>query len=205
MVLRFKMLLISGLSVFFLACGNSNDAEAQKELDQLIQDLIQEPDECKKDNVEGWDEFVNIPYKGNELKLEDYLGNFTGGEYASDSSAFVYYFKRVQRAPISVWVNALTGDVETVFVEILGYEDYFEEDVENLQKEFDLDDCEVKYFGMQASDLIAIFGKADKDEQSDDGVRSLTYNSEDYKIVLNFKCYDSQGGKCSAISLNWFY
>jgi hypothetical protein len=202
---RLNAVTIMLLAVVFVACGNSNETEAQEQLDELLEELVEDTDGCKKNKVDGWDEFMNIPYKGNELDLEKYLGKFTGGEYATDSSAFIYYFKRVQRAPVSVWVNAKTGDVETVFVEILGYEEYFDGDVADLQKEFGVDDCDVKYFGMQPSELIAVFGKADKDEKQDDGVRSLSYNSSDYKIALNFKFYESQGGVCSSISLNWFY
>lgn len=193
------------LTMMVVACGNANETEAEEKIDDLLQELVEEVDGCKKDKVAGWDEFLNIPYKGNELDLEKYLGKFTGGEYATDSTAFIYYFKRVQRAPVSVWVNAKTGDVETVFVEILGYEDYFDGDVADLKSEFGLDDCDVKYFGMEPKELIGIFGKADKDESTDEGVRSLSYNSEDFKIALNFKCYESQGGVCSSISLNWFY
>lgn len=197
-------------AVAVISCGGGDsDAEDLSDLvdettDELMNDGLNDGD-CSKSSVEDWDNFIGITYETNELDLEDIIGKFTGGEYTADSSAFIYYFKRVDRAPVTVWVNGKTGAVETIFVEILGYEEYFEGDVKDLKKEFKLEDCDTRWFGMHPDDLIKEMGKPDKDEEKSEGVRSIFYDSKDYDISVNFKFYESQGGMCSSISVNWFY
>ncbi|MCB9225449.1 MAG: hypothetical protein H6582_14815 [Crocinitomicaceae bacterium] len=199
----------------FISCAGSSEEEGNNHdstedtNDETSDDDIKFTGDCGKKSVADWDNFIGIKYKTNELDLEKIIGNFTGGEYTADSSAFIYYFKRVDRAPVTVWVNGKTGDVETIFMEILGYEEYFEGDVDAAVEEFNIQDCDSKWFGMTPQEVIDAMGKPAKDEMKEDkegqGVRSISYDSEDYKISVNFKFYDSQGGICSSISLNWFY
>jgi hypothetical protein len=205
------------LMIAFVSCGGSSSEEEDlkdlmEELNDEMEDLGEELESigsCEKESVEDWDNFIGIQYKTNELDLEKIIGDFTGGEYTADSSAFIYYFKRVERAPVTVWVNGKTGNVETIFMEILGYEDYFEGDVEAAAEEFNMKECDTKWFGMSPQEVIDAMGKPAKDEMKEDkegqGVRSISYDSEDFTISVNFKFYDSQGGMCSSISLNWFY
>lgn len=204
------------LMAAFVSCGGSSEEEDLKDLmDELNDELDELNDEigaigdCGKESVADWDNFLGIKYKTNELDLEKIIGDFTGGEYTADSSAFIYYFKRVERAPVTVWVNGKTGDVETIFMEILGYAEYFDGDVKDAADEFNMKECDSQWFGMTPTEVIDIMGKPSKDEMKEDkegsGVRSISYDSEDFKISVNFKFYDSQGGICSSISLNWFY
>jgi hypothetical protein len=202
------------LVVAFVSCGGSNDDA--EDLKDLMEDISENLDDelgdigsCDKESVEDWDNFLGIQYKTNELDLEKIIGDFTGGEYTADSSAFIYYFKRVERAPVTVWVNGKTGDVETIFMEILGYEQYFDSDVEEAVEEFNMGECDSRWFGMSPEEVIDAMGKPSKDEDKEakDGtaVRSISYDSKDFDISVNFKFYESQGNICSSISLNWFY
>ncbi|MEX1003424.1 MAG: hypothetical protein WDZ35_15000 [Crocinitomicaceae bacterium] len=164
-------------------------------------------DDCKT-KIEEWDTFLGIPYGANELEIDNYLGKFSAGEYTEDSTAFVYYYRKVNRAPISVWVNAKTGKVETVFIEVLGLKDYFEEDVAAVKEEYEISDCDSKWFGKEPEEVIELLGKPAKDEitkdQSGKDVRSIFYETEDYRINVNFNFYQSQGGACSSIAVYWF-
>ncbi|MCG8575120.1 MAG: hypothetical protein MI810_09575 [Flavobacteriales bacterium] len=162
-------------------------------------------EKCSDVTVEDWDTFLGIDYGTNERDLEDKIGKFTGGEYTADSTAFVYYFNRVERVPVSVWVNGATGDVETIFIEVLSYEDNFDQDVENAVEEFKIDPCESRFLGMQQSEVEKIMGEPVVSETLDEGVKSISYDSEGFEYSVNFKFYPEQGNKCTSISLNWFY
>ena len=199
---QFSMILFVNIFMFlFVACAgqeSESDTETENETKK----------ECKSE-IEDWDEFLGIPYGAKENKLQKYLGKFTGGEYTDDSTSFVYYFERVKRAPITVWVNAKTSDVETVFIEVLGLKDYFEDDVRAVKDEFNLTDCDTKWFGMTEDEIVEILGKPTKTDTSEDKsgkeVRSIFYDSEDLTISLLFKFYESQDNICSSISVYWFY
>ncbi|OIQ33869.1 MAG: hypothetical protein BM555_04565 [Crocinitomix sp. MedPE-SWsnd] len=193
--------------VFSCAGGSNEDAE---DLQNLVDGINQITDDgpastCEKTTVDQWDNFLGVPYGTNETDLDRRLGKFTGGEWIADSSAFVYEFKRVKRAPVSVWVNGKTGKVETIFIEILGLNEFFEQDLKDVEEEFDIQECDMRFLGIQAEELIKIMGKPSKDVTSEEGYRSIFYDSTGLKISVNFKFYDSQGGRCSSISLNWFY
>jgi len=161
--------------------------------------------DCPNSDIKNFDTFLGVKYGANELELKPILGDFTGGEYTADSLAFIYYFKRVENAPVSVWVNGESGKVETIFMEILGYEEVFHQDVKDAIEEFKMDECESRFFGMKYDELIEAMGKPTAEETLDEGVKSVSYDSDDYKIAVNFKFYPSQEDMCSSISVNWFY
>jgi len=183
---KIKFLALAVVAIAFTACGETK------------------PD-CPNSDVNKFDNFLGIKYGTNELDLEPILGDFTGGEYTVDSSAFIYYFKHIENAPVSVWVNGESGKVETIFMEILGYEDVFDKDVEEAKKEFKMTDCDSRFFGMTYDELVETMGKPTSEETLDEGVKSMSYDSKDFKIAVNFKVYPSQADICSSISVNWFY
>lgn len=181
--------------VVLLACGANTESDKETEKE----------DKCPNSDIDNFDSFLGIKYGTNELKLKGILGEFTGGEYTVDSSAFIYYFKRVENAPISIWVNGTSGNVETIFMEILGYEDVFEQDLADAVKEFKIDECDSRFFGMKYDELVKTMGKPTTEETLEEGVKSLTYDSKDFKTAVNFKIYPSQANMCSSVSVNWFY
>ena len=87
---KIKFLALAFVFVALTACGEKK------------------PD-CPNSDVNNFDNFLGVKYGTNELELEPILGAFTGGEYTVDSSAFIYYFKRIENAPVSVWVNRGSG------------------------------------------------------------------------------------------------
>lgn len=182
---RFRFIVLALLGLAFIACSSKQ--------------------ECPNSDIEKFDNFLGVEYGTNELKLEALLGKFTGGEYTPDSSAFIYYFKRVENAPLTVWVNSKSGKVETIFMEILGYEEVFQDDLDAAIKEFHISDCDSRFFGMKYEELVETMGKPNSEETLEDDVKSLTYDSKNYKYNVNFKLYPSQGDMCSSISVNWFY
>lgn len=182
---KFKILSAILVLTAFVACSSKPD--------------------CPNSDVNKFDNFLGISYGMSELELEAKLGNFTGGEYTSDSTAFIYYFKRIENAPVTVWVNSESGKVETIFMEILGYEEYFQSDLDEAIKEFSMSECDSRFFGMKYDELVQEMGKPAADETIEGGVRSVSYDSKDYKYSVNFKFYPEQADMCSSVSVNWFY
>lgn len=186
-----------------VACTSSeNRTEEQPE--KVINPV--KKDDCAEVTVEDFDEFLGIEYGTKELLIERKLGKFTGGEYSKDSAAFIYYFNRVERVPIAIWVNSKSGEVETVFMEVLSYEDVnFNADLAKAKKEFNISDCDASWFGMQENEVLKRLGEPVVHEYLKDSVLSISYDSQDYSSSVNFKFYPSQNNKCSSISINWFY
>ncbi len=204
--MRHFLLLILSISFLITACGgseneeNSNTTIQNNELDEV--EIIP----CDELTVEDFDEFLGIKYGSKELNLESKVGKFTGGEYSADSAAFIYYYNRVERVPISVWVNAKTSKVETIFMEVLSYSDEnFEKDLKNAVDEFNISTCDASWFGMKESAIVKRLGEPSVEESLKDNVRSISYDSQDFIYAVNFKFYPDQQNKCSSISLNWFY
>lgn len=155
--------------------------------------------------ISKFDQFLGIQYGDNELEIQDRIGKFTSGNYSRDSSAFIYYFNRVDHVPLSVWVNAGTGKVITVFMEILSFKESFEGDKEKVREEFAISDCDIDWFGMTEDDIVNEMGKPDVRNVDQDSVLTLAYDSKDFLYSVSFKLYPSQEDLCSSVSLNWFY
>ena len=47
-----------------------------------------------------------------------------------------------------------SGKVETIFMEILGYEQYFQEDLNEAITEFKISECDSRFFGMKYEELV---------------------------------------------------
>jgi len=194
------VLLLATIAVFAVACaGNESDETTNPEMTQ------EEESGCTKKSADDFDNFLGIDYGTNELKLEKILGKFTGGEYTPDSLAFMYYFKSLENAPITVWVNAKSQKVETIFMEVLSYKQYFKDDLEAAIERYSIEECDSRFFGKTESEITKIMGKADADDLLEGGVKSLSYDSENLKYSVNFKFYPEQENICSSISVNWFY
>lgn len=196
------IVLIGVVSVFSVACAADNAAETNPENGEGQQD---ESTSCEKKSADDFDNFLGIEYGTNELKLEKILGEFTGGEYTADSLAFMYYFKALENAPITVWVNAKSQKVETVFMEVLSYEAYFKQDLEAAIEKYHIQPCDSRFFGMKYAEITKIMGKPAADELLEGNVKSISYDSKNYKYSVNFKFYPEQENMCSSISVNWFY
>ena len=164
-----------------------------------------EQDPCDAINADSFDSFLGVDYGTKELMLNGLLGRFTSGEYSPDSSSFIYHYDRVDRVPLRVWVNAGSGNVATIFMEVLSLKENFEIDVEQAAEEFNMSDCDVAWFGMSPEDVKARMGHPSEESYSDSGVLLLSYDSRDFLHTIAFKFYPEQDNRCSSISVNWFY
>lgn len=110
--------------------------------------------------------------------------------------------------PIKVYVNAESGGIETVFMEILGLDKNFEIDVKKAKSDYPLNACHAQLYGKQPKEIIDIFGQASVDNLKKDNVeadvRVLRYFSDDKKIALTLNFYPSQNYKMSSIVVGWF-
>lgn len=200
--------MITLFFAFLLSCNGQSSDSGETNTEVINQkDTIQNNEEkCEiKLGADDFDNFLGITYGMNELLLESKLGAFTGGEYSADSLSFIYFFKKIKGAPITVWVDAETQQVITIFMEILGYEELFQSDLDAAIKEYNISWCDYRFFGIRYPDLKELFGEPAKEDLMKDGVRSVDYDSKDYKYSVNFKFYPDQDNMCSSVSVNWFY
>lgn len=193
----FRILMLS--LVVGLMLGSCSGSEDEADSDPVSQDP------CANLSVEDFDQFLGVKYGTKELLLQDKLGNFTGGEYTADSSAFIYRFNRIERVPLSVWVNATTGKVITIFMEVLSLEQNFESDLAKAKEEFNMSECDASWFGMTAKEIKNRMGEPAEEAISNKGVTLLSYDSESYLYTVAFKMYPEQDSLCSSVSVNWFY
>lgn len=199
-------ILTAAMCMLFYSCNSTENEEAKNETEDVVAEEVKPIKGCETFSVEDFDKFLGVRYGTHELNLERRLGKFTGGEYTQDSSSFIYYYNRVDRVPISVWVNAKSGKVQTIFMEVLSYTDInFESDLRKAKQEFEITDCDISWFGIYEKDVQQRLGEPAISEYLEDSVKSVSYDSEDYLYSVNFKFYPSQKEKCSSISINWFY
>lgn len=191
---------------FLISCNNQSTDLTIPVNDDSTKTEVIEIDTCEqKSTVADFDNFLGLTYGMNELMLEKKLGKFTGGEYTADSTSFMYYFKKIKGAPITVWVDSKSQKVITIFMEILGYEDLFQSDLNDAIEAYNISSCDSYFFGLKYADLTARLGQPTAEELLKGDIRSVDYDSEDLNCSVNFKFYPDQDNMCSSISVNWFY
>jgi len=167
-------------------------------------DFIPEIDQCGKRSIEDFRSFMGFDYGNDEKFLTAKLGSFSKGNYSTDSTHFIYYYDRIPRVPVQAWVHAKSGKLITLFIEVLSLKSLFNEDLELAKAEYGIGECEAKYLGLTAEQIIAKLGEPAEDAISRENVHLLTYDSDDFEIAVAFKIYP-QENKCSSIAVNWFY
>lgn len=196
-------ILLFSLALITLTCGSESDSTSQQNVSNTVDD--KKEDDCTKKSADDFDNFLGIDYGTNELRLEKILGPFTGGEYTEDSVAFMYYFKKFDNVPVTVWVNSKSQKVETIFMEVLSYEEYFKSDLNEAAEYFKMKPCDSDFFGKSVAQIKEILGTPAREEILPEGQTSLTFDSKDLNHSVNFKFYPEQNNICSSISINWFY
>ena len=161
--------------------------------------------DCPTKTKEKWDTFLKINYGSTEKEIEKQLGAFTNGFYTPDSASFVYYFGRLKYVPISVWVDAKTGIVQNVIIEVVSGMENFENDLKTAVEEYGLDGCELIYMGMKRDEVEEVFGKPDEDLLLEGGIQSIAYYSPHNDQIISFKFFPEQDNVCSIIEVYWFY
>ncbi len=194
------------ICAFLISCNNQNTIPTIPISEDSTKTEVLKIDTCaEKTNVDDFDNFLGITYGMNELFLEKILGKFTGGEYTSDSTAFLYYFKEIKGAPITVWVDSESQKVITIFMEILGAEEWFQSDLNSAIEAYNISTCDSYFFGLTYEALVTRMGKPTSEELLKGDIRSVDYDSANLKYSVNFKFYPDQDNLCSSVAVNWFY
>lgn len=184
------IILPFGLIIFSVGCNDGAEGGESK---------------CDTASILDFDEFLGVQYGDEEKLLRAKLGNFTKGFYTPDSLHFVYEFNRVDRVPVSVWVNPNSMMVNTVFMEVLSLGETFDNDLQAAVEEFKMNTCESKWFGRSPTEIKQLLGTPAEEATDDQGVLLLSYDSPDFLYTVAFKFYPQQAHKCSSVSVNWFY
>ncbi|MDX1350368.1 MAG: hypothetical protein R3279_08975 [Putridiphycobacter sp.] len=176
--------------------------------DKEVENVEPLQNECEYFSLSDFSSFIGISRETRESQLKNILGKWTGGSYTNDKGAFIYTFEAVERVPVKIYVNATSGNIETIFIEILGLYQNFEKDIERAQREYPLNICHAALLGKAPDDIIALFGPAEKDFLKVDNVASevrvLVYYSEDRSTAITFNFYPSQAYRMSSIVVDWF-
>ncbi len=200
-------LMLSVFFAFLMSCNNNqnHDITMLANEDSTKTETVAIDSCAEKKNVDDFDNFLGITYGMNELNLEKILGKFTGGEYTADSTAFLYYFKEIKGAPITVWVDSESQKVITIFMEILGAEEWFQSDLSSAIEAYNISTCDSYFFGLTYEALVTRMGKPTSEELLKGDIRSVDYDSANLKYSVNFKFYPDQDNLCSSVAVNWFY
>lgn len=160
--------------------------------------------DCANSDMNAFDSFLGVSGETKEIDLTKLLGETTGGYYTEDNQNFIYTYHALPDVPIAVAVNANTTKVETVLMEVLSLDEDFEKDLEKAKLKYNMESCDSRFFGMTKEEVIAEMGEPDSEDEQEEGVSSINYNSDDLKTAVNFKFYAEQDNKCSSIIVNWF-
>ena len=194
-----KNILAIGMLSILAAC-NSNNTNSDKQLATEIT--------CENIGISDFETFLTITPATAEKELKKILGKSTGGSYSDDKSTFIYEFEGTKRVPVKVYVNAESGVIETVFMEILGLNGNFDRDVKKAKADFPISKCHLLLFGKQPKELIELFGQAYEDNFKKDNVeadvRVLRYFTDDEKTAVTLNFYPSQNYRLSSIVVDWF-
>ncbi|MFD1551263.1 hypothetical protein DNU06_12925 [Putridiphycobacter roseus] len=189
-----QLFLFSGLLLFILSgCQTKRDA-----LSGI----------CEQQTISSFDQFLDISKNTPEVLLKDKLGKSTGGNYSADKKTFIYEFKQISRVPIVVNVNAASGEVKSILMEVLGLKDNFLIDVEAANANYLIDNCHLQLFGKQPKEILEIFGTPKMDNLQDahekTPVRTILYLSKDGGTKVRFNFYPSQDYKLSSVNVRWY-
>jgi hypothetical protein len=206
----FIILLVVGT----IGCKSQEEKEA--ELNDLFSEILEDTGNsleetvsprCKDISIEDFDKFLGIKNTNKEKDLTEIMGKSSGGEYTAEKDRFKYYYKETKRVPVTIYVNAESGAIETIFMEILGLNENFDQDVMKADEDFNIDECQLSLFGQTPKEILALFGQADKDNIGDNSVeedvRTLVYYSEDESIAITLKFYKSQDNMMSSLMVDW--
>lgn len=184
------------ITLLVVSCQTGDKQEAKQEVT------------CDDIAINDFQSFLTIQANTPEKELKQILGKSTGGSFSDDKTIFIYEFEGTKRVPVKVYVNAETGNIETVFMEILGLQNDFDRDVKKAKLDFPISECKAKLFGKQPKEIIDFFGFPQEDNLQADNVeadvRTLTYLSENQKTAVRFNFYPSQNYQLSSMVVDWY-
>ena len=196
-----------------IVANNQTRNEVIKEV-VLDEGIPFDRENCDKDSTSSWTDFLGISYGMSEVHLDSVLKNKTGGRYSDDTTNFVWFYKGMERVPITVWASARTTQIETIFIEVVSPVVYFESDVAEAIEYYGLPECDAKWLGMQPDEIIGIMGPPDKEEslKDEDNLEVISYVYDFFdeeqtmlRSVVNFRFFEFQSYYCSMVVVTWFY
>ena len=210
---KIKFGFIIVLALTLTACKSHDDDISEQEFEDMMSEILDEEvvdyDYCDDLTLDDFDSFLGLDFNTAETEIVDAMGSPSDRDFTEDKTRLKYFYKDTKRVPVTVYVNAESGEIETIFMEILGLDDAFFQDVMKAEEDFNIDACHLDLFGMQPKEVTSIFGQADKDNIEEDsveeGVRHLVYYTDDDKIAISFKFYHSQNNMMSSLTVDWFH
>lgn len=204
--MRFKG--VATILLFTLVCGYACQNGSEKEVGANFNDKDSLPkmgENCSNREVKNFINFLNFRYGDKEELLTAKLGPMTNGNFSEDSTLFMYYYLRVPRVPIQVWVDANSNKVRTVFMEVLSLGENFKIDLATAVNQYKIQQCDQFWFGRTSAEIKDQLGEPTSEVVTKDFVNEITYLSEDGKIMVAFKVYPEQENQCSSVAVTWFY
>lgn len=205
-----SIFLATGLS----SCSsNSEDtkAEIEKQTNDILKDILNEDtsSDCDNFTIKDFNTILGLNYGDTKEKINEVLGQEDSAHFTSNRSQFQYYFTSTKRVPLIVSINPNDNKIETVFIEVLGTGANFKQDILKAEEDFNVEACIIDLLGQKPKDLLKKFGQANSDNMKESaqeqGVRTLTFLTEDTFTMVTFKFYPSQDNQLSSITVNWFY
>ncbi len=189
------------LTVCSVGCTESTNKSSNIDKTHVVENT------CGEISINDFKTFLTIGETTPEVELKKILGASTGGHYSDDKSTFIYAYERIKRVPIKVYVNAKSGKIKTVFMEILGLKENFDVDVKKAKINYPIDECHAFLYGKQPKEIIELFGQANKDnlkvDNVEENVKVLQYYAEDEKTAITLNFYPSQEYRLSSIVVDW--
>jgi len=204
------ILLATGLS----SCSSNSDdtkAEIEKQTNDILKDILNEDtsSDCGDFTIKDFNTILGLNYGDTKEKINEVLGQEDSAHFTSNRSQFQYYFTSTKRVPLIVSINPNDNKIETVFIEVLGTGANFKQDILKAEEDFNVEACIIDLLGQKPKDLLKKFGQANSDNMKESaqeqGVRTLTFLTEDTFTMVTFKFYPSQDNQLSSITVNWFY
>jgi hypothetical protein len=211
-ILNFTLSLFT--LILLISCGSSNEtnqADIDKQSNDILKELLSEKEtlNCDGFTIKDFNTFLGLNYGDTKEKINEVLGQETRADYNSDRSQYQYFFEDTKRVPVTVSINPNDNKIETVFMEVLGTGANFEDDIYRAEEDFNVEPCIINLFGKKPKEILKMFGQANsdniKESANENGVRTLTYITEDTFTMVTFKFYPSQNNLLSSITVNWFY
>lgn len=164
-------------------------------------------DTCNENNIDDFSEIIGINKLTKEVDLKKILGKSSSGEYSEDNNTFIYTFNKISNGPVRVYVDAETGIIKTVFIEVLGVGEKLKEDINELKVAYSFSNCKISLFGKSKNEIVKLMGEPILDiineQLKETNVRLFMYKTENGNITLSLNFYPSQNNLMTSLTLDW--
>jgi hypothetical protein len=211
---KITFVLSLALATGLYSCSSNSDdkqAEIEKQTNDILKDILNNntSKDCENFVIKDFNTILGLNYGETKEKINEVLGQEDSANFTSNRSQFQYHFTSTKRVPVTISINPNDNKIETIFIEILGTGVNFNQDILKAEEDFSVEPCIIDLFGKKPKEILKKFGQANSDNMKESaleqGVRTLTYLTEDTFTMVTFKFYPSQDNLLSSITVNWFY